>query len=179
MNKQQTYSEDELVILLKQRSAEAFGYLYDHYADSLNGIIRSFVADEQHALDVLQDCFIKIWNQVHAYDPSKGRLFTWLVSIARNTAIDMLRSRSWKNALQNRELSGREQTIPSTTGLNIDAIGLRAAVHQLKEELRQVLELAYFEGMSHSNIAEATGLPMGTVKTRLRSALIELRKFIK
>ncbi|WP_223709645.1 RNA polymerase sigma factor [Niabella beijingensis] len=179
MNKQYTYREDELVMLLKQRDAEAFGYLYDHYAASLNGIIRSFVADEQQALDVLQECFVKIWSQVQTYDASRARLFTWLAAVARNTAIDMLRSRNWKNTLQNRALSDEEYVMPAVTGWNIDTIGLRGAVKNLREEQRQVIELAYFEGMSHSAIAAETGLPVGTVKTRLRAALIELRKFIK
>ncbi|MCD2424495.1 sigma-70 family RNA polymerase sigma factor [Niabella pedocola] len=179
MNKEHTYREDELVLLLKQRDAQAFGYLYDHYAASLNGIICSFVTDEQYALDALQECFVKIWNQVQAYDASKGRLFTWLAAVARNTAIDMLRSRNWKNTQQHRELSGAAHTIPATSGWNMDTIGLRGAVKNLREEYRQVIELAYFEGMSHSDIAAETGMPVGTVKTRLRAALIELRKFIK
>ncbi|HEX7755149.1 MAG TPA: sigma-70 family RNA polymerase sigma factor [Niabella sp.] len=179
MNKRYTYREDELVALLKQGDPTAFEYLYDHYAASLNGIVLSFVQDEQQALDVVQECFIKIWNQINAYDAAKGRLFTWLSSLARNTAIDMLRSKNWKNTLRNTVISGHEHAIPSGTGLNIDTIGLKGLIKNLREEYQQVVELAYFDGLSHNAIAEETGIPVGTVKTRLRNALIELRKYIK
>ncbi len=174
----QKYTEQELVALLKQRDANAFSYLYDNYAAALNSIVRSFIPDEQLANSVLQDSFVKIWNQAGTFDSIRGRLFTWMSSIVRNTAIDTLRSKDWKNSRQNVELTDRNNEIAADNLLNIDAIGLRKVVNSLREEYKTVVEMCYFDGFTQNDIAETTGIPLGTVKTRLRKALIELRSRI-
>ena len=174
----QKYTEQELVALLKQRDASAFSYLYDNYAGALNSIVHSFIPDEQLANSVLQDSFVKIWNQASTFDSIRGRLFTWMASIVRNTAIDTLRSKDWKNSRQNVELTDRNNEIAADNALNIDAIGLRKVVNSLREEYKTVVEMCYFDGFTQSDIAETTGIPLGTVKTRLRKALIELRSRI-
>ncbi|WP_346238237.1 RNA polymerase sigma factor [Niabella insulamsoli] len=175
----QKYTEQELVALLKERDANAFSYLYDNYAAALNSIVRSFIQDDQLADCVLQDSFVKIWKQASTFDSVKGRLFTWMSSIVRNTAIDTLRSKDWKNSRQNVELDDRNSDMVADNTLNIDAIGLRKFVGGLKEEYKTVVEMCYFDGLSQNDIAQTTGMPLGTVKTRLRKALIELRSRIK
>jgi len=92
------YSEPELIILLKQHDQSAFGYLYDNYAGALLSIIKNIISDNEIANDVLQEVFMKIWRQADSYDQTKGRLFTWMLNIARNTSIDMIRSKQYQNS---------------------------------------------------------------------------------
>lgn len=173
------YTENELITLLKQRNQNAFNYLYDNYAAALNGIVRTFISDEQLGSSVLQDSFVKIWNQAGTFDGIKGRLFTWMSSIVRNTAIDTLRSKDWKNSRRNVELTDRNNEMATDHTINVDAIGLRKFVGYLKEDYKLIFEMCYFDGFSQNDIAEATGIPLGTVKTRLRKALIDLRSMLK
>ncbi|HWC54652.1 MAG TPA: sigma-70 family RNA polymerase sigma factor, partial [Chitinophagaceae bacterium] len=93
MGSKTSYSEQELVTLLQQQNQQAFGYLYDNYANALHGIIFSIVKENETASDVLQEVFMNIWKKIGSYDPGKGRLFTWMLNIARNAAIDKIRSR--------------------------------------------------------------------------------------
>src|SRR5215217_5978773 len=94
-----TYGEAELVALLQSHNNQAFTYLYDHYSNALYGIINQIVPDPEFANDVLQEVFVNIWRKIDSYDDSKGRLFTWMLNIARNASIDKLRSKSYRNDL--------------------------------------------------------------------------------
>lgn len=169
------YSEEDLVQLLKQRDETAFKFLYDNYASALYSVILSIVPEAETARDVLQDCFVKIWRMMDQYDPSKARLFTWMHSVARSGAIDAVRSKHWKNARLNAPVVDGQHIVP---GLAIEYIGLRKSVHQLKEEHRVLVELSYFQGYTHEEISKQVNIPMGTVKTRLRAALTQLRKMV-
>jgi RNA polymerase sigma factor (sigma-70 family) len=100
LNQETKYSEQELVILLQQRDNRAYSYLYDNYSAALNGIIRPIVNDNEQADDVLQEVLINIWRKIEFYDASKGRLFTWFLNIARNAAIDKVRSKGFRNSQQ-------------------------------------------------------------------------------
>ncbi len=173
------YSEPELVELLRQRSQSAFGYLYDNYSGALLSIILNIVNEEELANDVLQEVFVKIWKQIESYDSSKGRLFTWMLNIARNASIDTVRSKSFQNSRQNRELTEDVYTAGGTSETRTDQIGLRKMVHSLKEEYRVLVELSYFQGFTQDEIAKMLNIPLGTVKTRLRAALTQLREIIK
>ena len=104
LNVKTTYSEQELLALLQQRSDHAFSYLYDNYSGALFGIINSIVPDKDTASDVLQEVFVNIWRKIESYDSSKGRLFTWMLNIARNAAIDKIRSKNYRDALRNQPL---------------------------------------------------------------------------
>jgi RNA polymerase sigma factor (sigma-70 family) len=173
------YTEPELIDLLKLRQQTAFSYLYDNYASALYGIIVSIVPDRELANDVLQEVFVKIWKQVSTYDASKGRLFTWMMNIARNASIDMLRSKNYQRSQQNRELTETVYEKGGSTSTNVEQIGLRKLVNSLKEDYRILLELAYFEGLTQDEISKMLNMPLGTVKTRLRTALIQLRELLK
>lgn len=172
------YSEPELVQLLRQRGQSAFTYLYDNYSGALNSIILNIVNDEELASDVLQEVFVKIWKQIESYDSSKGRLFTWMLNIARNASIDTIRSKSYQNSRQNRELTEDVYASGGTSETKTDQIGLRKMVNNLKEEYKVLVELSYFQGYTQDEISKMLGLPLGTVKTRLRTALIQLREII-
>lgn len=176
---QTKYNEAELVMLLKQRHQSAFNYLYDNYSGALFTIILNIVNERELASDVLQEVFVKIWRQIESYDETKGRLFTWMMNISRNASIDTLRSKDFKNSQQNRELTESVYESGGTTELKIDQIGLRKVVNELKEEYKVLVELAYFEGYTQDEISKMLGIPLGTVKTRLRTALIQLRQYLK
>jgi RNA polymerase sigma factor (sigma-70 family) len=172
-----TYTEQELVSLLKDRDSKAFGYLYDNYSGALNSIILQILNDVELANDVLQEVFINIWKKIESYDSTKGRLFTWMLNIARNASIDLLRSKSYQNSQKNRSLSDNVDVwIKSPASeIDVDNIGLKKVLEKLKEEHRTLIELAYFKGYTHEEIAEIETIPLGTVKTRIRNALIQLR----
>ena len=172
------YSEEELVMLLQQRQQQAFEYLYDNYSGALFQLIVSIIPDREFAKDVLQDIFIKIWNQIGSYDATKGRLFTWMLNISRNASIDKLRNKSYKNAQKNRAFTEDVYDAGGKEIINIDHIGLRRMVHTLKDEWKEPLELSYFQGFTQEEISKMLNLPIGTIKTRLRAALKELRKIM-
>ena len=180
MNQSPTYNESDLVKLLKERSEKAFSYLYDNYSGALYGVIHSIITDDETARDILQDVFVNIWKKIDSYDPTKGRLFTWMLNIARNAAIDKLRSKAFKEGLKNQPIS-ENVDISGGSAINpaINDVGLRKVVSRLKEEQRVLIDLSYFQGFTHEEIARAMNMPLGTVKTRIRSALIQLRTLIQ
>ena len=172
------YSEEELVLLLREGSKAAFSYLYRQYSAVLYGIINKVVFDEQTAQDVLQDVFVKIWTNIDQYNPQKGRIYTWMINIARNAAIDKLRSKG-------EIMKGKIQTgddIVDNIGRNMkteqatDTIGLRKMVGALRPEYEVIVNLAYFKGYTLDEISKTLEIPLGTVKTRMRSAIKQLRE---
>lgn len=179
MNPGVTYQESELVLLLKQRNESAFSYLYDNYSAALYSVIISIIPDRELSNDILQEVFVKIWRQIETYDVTKGRLFTWMLNIARNASIDALRSKNFHQRQQNRELTEQIYETGGSTHTNTDKIGLRKIVYKLKEEYRVLVELSYFEGFTQDEISKMLKIPLGTVKTRLRTALIQLKQVIK
>jgi RNA polymerase sigma factor (sigma-70 family) len=179
LNQGNLYQESELVSLLKQRQELGFNYLYDHYSSALYTVIVSIVSDRELANDLLQDVFIKIWRQIESYDHSKGRLFTWMMNIARNASIDAVRSKSFQQSKQNRELTENVYAKGGNVQTNTDKIGLRKIVHKLKDEYKILIELSYFDGYTQDEISKMLDIPLGTVKTRLRTALIQLKQVIK
>jgi RNA polymerase sigma factor (sigma-70 family) len=173
-----TYTEQELVFQLKNHQNDAYAYLYEHYKGAIFTIINQIITDTETASDVLQEVFITVWKNIEKYDAEKGRLFTWLLNLSRNAAINKTRSKNYKSFQKNDSLSDYVNYIDNIGGeqLNINQIGLRKQVHQLREDYKNVIELSYFGGFTQEEIAKTLDIPIGTVKTRLRNALIELRK---
>ncbi len=181
MGEIKTYSEDELILRLQNQDQAAFSYLYDHYSAALNGIIHRMIDDTQLAEDILQEAFVKIWNNFKQYDPSKGRLFTWMVNITRNLTIDTIRSKAYK---KQQKISQDDNSVigqkDSASGAErFDSLGLRKQVEALKPDQRIIIDLAYFNGYTQEEISKEMGIPLGTVKTRMRAAIMELRKLAK
>ena len=178
-----TYNEQELIAALKTKDEQSYSYLYDNYSGALYSIIKQIVLDGELANDVLQEVFINIWRKIESYDATKGRLFTWMLNIARNASIDTIRSKSFQNSQKNQELSNNVNINSSISNqtilLDIDNIGLRKTLETLKGEHRILIELAYFKGYTHEEIAKIEGIPLGTVKTRIRNALLQLREYLK
>ena len=175
-----TYGEAELVALLQQRNNQAFTYLYDNYSGALYGIINQIIPDRESANDVLQEVFINIWRKIETYDLTKGRLFTWMLNIARNASIDKIRSKSWQNDLKNQTLPEDVSSLDGqSVKMNMDNLGFKKVLWKLKEEQRSLIELSYFQGYTHEEIAKGLSIPLGTVKTRIRTALLQLRSMIE
>ncbi len=164
--------------LLQERNEKAFGYLYDNYSGALYGIVNSIVTDKEIANDVLQNVFINIWRKIELYDPTKGRLFTWMLNIARNASIDEVRSKGFRDSQKNQSLSENVDIPGAVTGPMIDDVGLKKVLTKLKGELRVLVDMSYFQGFTHEEISRALNIPLGTVKTRIRSALVQLRTMI-
>lgn len=171
-------TEDDLVRALKDQETIAIQALYDMYSAALLGVISRIIQQSEVAEDLLQETFIKIWNSADSYDSSKGRLFTWMINVARNLAIDKLRSKDFRNATKNQDIENNVDFIDSQKKItfNADTLGLRDMVTALKPEFNDVLDMVYFKGYTHVEAAEELNLPLGTVKTRIRMAIMELRK---
>ncbi len=181
MSDTKTYSEEDLILRLQNQDQTAFSYLYDNYAAALNGVIHRMIDDTQLAEDILQEAFLKIWNNFKQYDNTKGRLFTWMVNITRNLTIDTLRSKGYK---KQKKISQDENSVSgykdSGYGADrFDTMGLRKQVSSLKPDQKVIIDLAYFSGYTQEEISKEMGIPLGTVKTRMRTAIMELRKMIQ
>ncbi len=169
----------ELIESLQAGDETGFASLYDAYSALLYGIILRIVDDQKEAENLLQDCFVKIWQNVNRYNPEKGRVATWLINIARNTAIDFKRSRYFNQKVKNQEVvnlvSPEKQLIVSQP--SIETLGVKQLVGKLTPGCRDVIEWMYFDGYTQREIADNFGIPLGTVKSRTRLALKELRTY--
>jgi RNA polymerase sigma-70 factor (ECF subfamily) len=178
LNVKPTYEEGELVSLLKQKDNQAFSYLYDNYAGALYGVVKQIVTDVEIGSDVLQEVFVSIWRKIDTYDASKGRLFTWMLNIARNAAIDKTRSKNYQQVLRQQPIDDNELSHPVIRP-GYDDYGLKRVLLKLKDEQRLLVDLSYYQGFTHEQIAKALNIPLGTVKTRLRTALTQLRTMLQ
>ncbi len=168
--------QDNLLITrLQRQDRAAIGELYDAYGGALFGVVLRIVQSRELAEQVLQDTFVKAWRNGASYDASKGRLFTWLVNIARNTAIDATRTAHFQHY---RKTDSLENLVHKAGGesVNPDHLGVRDVVNRLDEKYKSLIDFVYFKGYTQEEVAEETGIPLGTVKTRLRYAIGELRK---
>ena len=171
--------EDYLIEGLLAGDQYNFQMLYKMYAKTLLGVILRIVKSEEAAEDVLQETFVKIWQAISQYEKNKGRLFTWMIKVARNTAIDQVRSKGYVNSERNTSLDQLPSQFENQNALlfNPDTIGVKKLTERLKVAEKEVLDLIYFNGYTHAEVAEELGIPIGTVKTRLRSAISVLRTY--
>ena len=180
---QQTDAEDaELLRAVARGDEAAFARVYDRYSAILLGLLLRILRSRAEAEDVLQEVFLQVWQQARAFDPARGRPLTWLVTLARSRAIDRLRAVDSREraAQRSAEDAPPDGASPPQAWADEEAIraeraeAVRAALGELPEEQRQVLVLAYLDGMSQSEIAAAKNQPLGTVKTRTRTGLKKL-----
>lgn len=167
--------EKDIIQLLKKGDKKALSLLYDNYSDSLYGVAFKITKDEALAKDALQESFVKIWKNSHKYDPEKAKLFTWLYRITRNTAIDKLRSFNNRNSREVQIDNSNVYTL-QTNSLNQDVIDLKQHVDKLEGKYKTVLNALFFEGMTQQEASDELNIPLGTIKSRLKIALRELRK---
>jgi len=171
-------SEEELVKLLKDRNQNAVEILYDNYASALYGVILRIVQNEETAEDLLQDAFVKIWNSFPQFDSTKGKLFTWIVNIARNLAIDKVRSKDFVNSNKNQNIDKIASFVELNhkDNYNPDLIDLKEKVNKLEPEQKKIINLLYYGGYTQAEVAKELEIPLGTVKTRARMAINKLRE---
>lgn len=176
MSKPEIHIELELVSQIKNGSAEAFEKLYDNYSKALFGVSSKIVRSDEIAEDVLQESFVKIWKKIHSYDDSKGRLFTWMLNIVRNTSIDKLRKLKSQGKYEIQELKPNVDLGVNNAKINTNHIGVKELLAKLSPEQQEMIEYLYFNGYTQQEVSEELNIPLGTVKTRSRAALKELRK---
>jgi len=173
------FSEQALIERLQAGERAAFAELYDRYGRNLYAVIFDIVKLETEAENILQDSFVKIWRNIGRYDVAKGRLYTWLVVIARRMALDFVRTNYF---LERKTIQSTETAVsiesPAPEMQRLEHIGLKTAVGRLEPKLKQVIDLQYFMGYSQQEVADETGLPLGTVKSRTRAALLYLRQHL-
>lgn len=178
--KNETISPDQLLSLLMNRDEKGFNYLYRNYSGALYGVIIRIVRYEEEANEVLQDVFVKIWNSIKSFDDKKASLYTWMLNIARNSAIDRLKSKSFQNDLQNQSIPDFvSDGVGLSTEQNHEFNEVGKMVNTLREDYRILINKAYFGGLTQEEIAEELQIPLGTVKTRTRAALLELKEILK
>jgi RNA polymerase sigma-70 factor (ECF subfamily) len=182
----QTDAEDaELLRAVARGDESAFARVYDRYSPILLGLLLRILRSRAEAEDVLQEVFLQVWQRAHSFDVGRGRAFTWLVTLARSRAIDRLRSvgsreRAARASAEDAPPESEAGEWADTAAIRTErADAVREALAELPEEQRQVLLLAYLEGMSQSEIAAAKNQPLGTVKTRTRSALRKLAESLR
>ncbi|UII75447.1 sigma-70 family RNA polymerase sigma factor [Flagellimonas sp. HMM57] len=172
---------DDLIQQFQQKDKTAFEKLYTMYADNICGVINTIIQDPERAEELCQDVFVKIWEKSDSYNPTKGRFFTWILNIARNTAIDELRSKIHKNQKKNLHVHSLVGIFEKGEDLNskIDTIGIQTLLKGLKEKCILLIDLLYYKGYTQKEVAKELNTPIGTIKTRIRSCISEIRKNMK
>ncbi len=171
-------SNQEIILLIKQGDVRGLQYLYDHYSPALFGVISRIVQSDHLSEEVLQDTFVKIWSNIDQYDSSKSRLFTWMYQIARNNAIDLVRSRqhSFEESKETLDVNLHSEKNVVRSDMTLD---LEILINQLEDSHKNIVENIYIKGYTHQQTADQLNLPLGTVKSRLRKGLQQLRDFLK
>lgn len=168
--------EEKITTLLQSQNKEAISLMYDNYAAALYGVVLRIVRSPDIAQDVMQDSFVKAWKYGPNYDASKGRIFTWLLNIARNTAMEFTRGAAWKMSEKNIGPNTLVGFGGATT--NPEHLGLRKLVDGLDPKYKTLIELIFFQGYTQQEVEKELNIPIGTIKTRLRAAVGELRKVL-
>lgn len=164
-----------LIIGIQQNDERMVNELYQRYSAMLFGIISRVVKESEEAENLLQDTFLKIWKNIHQYDATKGNFSTWVINVARNTAIDYVRSKYYLQKKQTQPLHIAHDF--RNISLPIETLGLRSLLHKLQPKYKQIIDWIYFEGLTQQEISDQFGIPLGTVKTRTRAAMMELKNY--
>lgn len=168
--------EQKLIEGLQEQDLQAFNELYRMYASNLFGVILKIVNQRETAEDLLQETFLKIRRHIDSYDEKKSRLFTWMLNISRHTAIDHLRLKSSRQLQSNviYEDAAKQLSFYSHS-FNTDTVGVKNLLNGLPHRHKQLIDLFYYQGYTHTEIAELLHMPLGSVKTTIRQAILNLR----
>lgn len=172
--------QDQLIAELQVGNEKAFERIYELYSESTYGIIYSITRDKEISEELLQDVFLKIWNNAASYNQDKGRFFTWILNIARNASIDKIRSKSFRNNRLNLTSDNFVDILESKSSIGgkIDAIGLQKYIDILEPVCKKLIDLLFFKGFTQKETAEELEMPLGTVKTRNRICIDKLRSTV-
>jgi RNA polymerase sigma-70 factor, ECF subfamily len=172
-------ADQDLISLVRERDAHAFATLYDRHARAAYSLAYRMIGERQAAEDLVQDAFLKLWRGASSYRPERGNVRSWLLAIVHNQAIDQIRSSASRRRTQEKVEASAPRFQPSEafaeSWRNARRDQVREALRSLPEEQLRVLELSYFGGFKHAEIAELLGIPLGTVKGRMRLGLQKLR----
>ena len=175
-----SFSEEDLIQRLQRKEDAALTLLYDKYSAALYGVILRIVKTEEVAEDVMQETFIKIWSSFGQYDKEKGKLFTWLINIARHAAIDKIRSKEYRVGLKDKAIENSPvNQLHSSYEVRPEHIGIKDMVGKLNPDQKKIIDMMYFDGYTQSEVAEELDLPLGTVKTRARAEMKFLTKLLR
>ena len=176
-------ADEDLISLVEASDAEAFATLYDRHSRAAFSLAYRMMGDRQAAEDLAQDAFLKVWRNASSYRAERGSVRTWILSIVHNRGIDQLRSLASRRRTQDRVEASAPRSQPSEafaeTWRNSQRDQVREALNTLPPEQLKILELAYFSGYTHVEISELLGLPLGTVKGRMRLGLKKVRNFFE
>ncbi|TCP28253.1 RNA polymerase sigma-70 factor (ECF subfamily) [Tenacibaculum skagerrakense] len=172
---------EQLLKKFKEKDALAFEQLYEMYYKNILGVVFNIVRDNDVAEEVTQDVFMKAWNNADSYNAKKGRFFTWMLNIARNAAIDKTRSKEFNKKSKNLDAEIFVDILQDNVSLDnrTDAIGIKAFVNKLADTCKKLIDLLYFKGYTQKEASESLEIPIGTVKTRNRNCLSNLRTMIE
>jgi len=181
-------SDDEIELMkrIQARDEQALEKLYDLYNRLLFGMVISIVKKREEAEDVLQEIFVKIWNKAESFNPDRGNVYSWIVTVARNKAIDRIRSKGYKTQKKQSvsiheplfSLEGDKHDPMETTIFSDRAELVKKALGKIPEKQSEVIKIAYYRGMTQSEISDHLDIPLGTVKTRTRQGMIKLKRII-
>ena len=166
-----------ICIQLRARDQACIPLIYDHYGNALYGIIYRIVGREEDAAEILQDTFVKIWENGASYDSEKGRLFTWMVTIARNLAINRRNSRGFR---QQTDVQTEEKLVylsDKARGTVPETLDVKGMLQKIDEKYRTVISLLYLQGYTQREVSDRLKIPLGTVKSRVKIGLRELKKW--
>ena len=172
------HTEKDIIALLRNRDQRGLSYFYQQYAQALMGIIGRIVHESAIAEEVLQQTLLKVWNKIDQYEPGKSALYTWSSIIARNTALDKVRLVGYQNRKYQEDIADHVDAITTKQHAS-EQIDAQKLLAKLDDKHRILMEKMYLEGYSQRAISEEMDLPLGTVKTRLRSAMLSLRQELK
>jgi RNA polymerase sigma-70 factor (ECF subfamily) len=174
-------TQDDLLVMINNKDEKAFTHMYNMYSRSLFAVISNLIRENEEAEDVLQETFVKIWKNIDSYNESKGRFYTWILNIARNAAIDKLRSKGFNNSKKNLSSDNFVHLLDdSNRSTNIiDTIGIRDFVKKLKPKCIQIIELLFFKGYTQQEASDELEIPLGTVKTQNRNCINDLRNYLQ
>jgi RNA polymerase sigma-70 factor (ECF subfamily) len=177
----QNMTQEDILPLILKKDDKAFTTLYNMYSKSLYSVITNLIREQEDAEDVLQEVFVKIWKNIESYNESKGRFYTWILNIARNTAIDKLRSKGFNNSQKNLSSDNFVHLLDDSNKLTnrIDTIGIQEFVKKLKPKCIQLIELLFFQGYTQQEASDELEIPLGTVKTQNRNCINDLRNYLK
>jgi RNA polymerase sigma-70 factor (ECF subfamily) len=176
-----TMTQEELIPLILKKDERAFTIMYDMYSKSLFSVISNLLKETEDAEDVLQEVFVKIWKSIDSYAENKGRFYTWILNIARNTAIDKLRSKGYNNGKKNLSADNFVHLLDDSNKLTnrIDTIGIIEFVKKLKPKCIEIIELLFFQGYTQQEASDELSIPLGTIKTHNRNCINDLRTYLK
>lgn len=176
-----TLDLNTLIKRFQEKDVLAFEVLYENYYQNISGVVYNILRDQELTEEVTQDVFMKAWKNADSYSAKKGRFFTWLLNIARNAAIDKTRSKAFNQQSKNLDAQIFVDILEDQVNLDsqTDAIGIRTFVNKLADTCKKLIELLYFKGYTQKEASENLSIPLGTVKTRNRNCLNNLRALLK